>query len=116
METLTYRAVEQANAITEKEVMLGPECVPQNEHTRYFVLPLVGIAHQSITNQADERALFAQSVGNTPAPHQMSSGALHLLWEWEKERIMDLVNAVIRAGLHPAVWNQASRVAICKHG
>jgi hypothetical protein len=59
--------------------MLRQESFPLNKHNQYFELPPTEQAHQSVTEQAVERALFALSVGNAPGPDKLSFGAVHLL-------------------------------------
>jgi len=79
-EALTDRDGRQANTITEKEETLRRESFPSNEHDQYFELLPAGEAHQSVTEHAVERALFAQSIGKAPGPDKLSFGAVRLLW------------------------------------
>jgi hypothetical protein len=106
----------QANTITEKVELLRQESFPSNEHDHYFKLPPAGQEHQSVNKQAVERALITLSIRNAPGPDKKSCKALHLRWEWEKMRLVELAKAVVRMGRCPAMWKQASGVVICKLG
>lgn len=37
-------------------------------------------------------------------------GVVHLLSKWDKERTVELANAFVQKGRHPALWNLVSRV------
>ena len=116
MEALTEREWNQANTITEKEEMLRQESIPPNEHDQFFELPPAVQAHQSVTEQAVEQAAFAQSFGDTQGPDKVSFGAVHLLWELERARIVVLAKAVVLTGRHPTGWKRASGVVTCTAG
>ena len=112
MEALTDREGKQANTIAEKEEMLRGESFPRNDGDQYYELPPAGQAHERITEQSVERALFSQWVKKAPGPDKLSFGALRLLWKWDKTRIVGLTKAAVRTGRHPAVWKRASGVVI----
>jgi hypothetical protein len=97
VEALTDSDGKQANTISEKEEMLRQESFPQNEHNQYFEMPPAGHAHQSVAEEVVKEDLFAQSVGKARGPDRLSQGAVHLLWQWEKKRIVELAKAVIRS-------------------
>jgi len=79
VEALTDRDGKQANTITEKEDMLRRESIPPNEQEQHFELPPAGQAHQSVTEQAVERALLAQAAGKAPGLDTLCFGAVRLL-------------------------------------
>lgn len=54
------------------------------------------------------------SVGKARGPVKLSFGAVCLLWEWERQSIVDIAKAVVPTGQHPAVWKRATGVVICK--
>jgi len=116
MEVLTDREGKQANTIAEKEEMLSGESFPLNDGDQYYEQHPAGQAHERITDQSVERALFSQSVKKAPGPHKLSFGAIRLLWKWDKMRIVELTKAAVRTGRHPAVWKRASGVVIWKPG
>jgi len=72
VEALTDRDGNQPNTITERKEMLRRESFPQDEQDQYFELPQAGQVHQSVTEQAVERALFVHSIGIAPAPDKVS--------------------------------------------
>jgi hypothetical protein len=116
VEALTDREGKQANTSLEKEEMLRHESFPPNDGDQYYELPPAGSAHTRVTEQSVERALYSQSVKKAPGPDKLSFGAIRLLWNWDKERIVRLTRAAIRTGRHPAVWKRASGVVIRKPG
>jgi hypothetical protein len=116
VEVSTDKEGKKANTSLEKEEMLRHESFPRNYHDRYYKLPPVGSTHTGIPEHAVERALFSVSVQNAPGQHKLSFGAIWLLWEWDKERIVRLTGVEIATGRHPVVWKQTSGVVICKPG
>ena len=116
VEALTDRQGKLANTATEKEEMLRRKSFRPNDNDQYYELPPAWSAHNRITKQAVARALHFQSVKKAPGPDKLSSGAIRLLRNWDKERIVRLMRAAIRMGRHPAVWKRASRVVIGKPG
>jgi len=116
VEAVTDREGKKANTSLEKEDMLRRESFPPNDDDQYYELSPTGSAQTRITAQAVEGALFSQSVKKAPGPDKLSFGAIRLLWNWGKERIVRLPKAAIRTGRHPAVWKRASGVVILKPG
>ena len=100
--------------MAEKEKMLRGESFPMNDGDQYYELPPAGQAHERITEQLVERALFSQSVKKAPGPDKLSFGAIRLLWRWSKTRIVELTKAAVQTGRHPTVWKRASGVVIWK--
>ena len=76
MDALTDIEGKQANAIAKKEEMLRGESFPLNDGDQYYELPPAGQAHERITEQSVERALFSQSVRKAPGPGTLSFGAI----------------------------------------
>jgi len=116
VEALTDRQAKQANTIAEKEEMLRGESFPLNDGDQYHELPPAGQAHERITEQSVERALFSQSVKKAPGPDKLSFGAIRLLWKWNRTRIVGLTKAAVQTGRHPAFWKRESGVVILKPG
>ena len=116
MEALTDSGVTQANTITEKEEMLRRESLPLTKHNQYLEQPPAGQAHQSVTEQAVRRALFAHSIRKGRGPDKLTFEAIRLIWELVKKPIMDHRRAVIRTCRRPAVWKRASGVVHGKPG
>jgi len=96
--------------------MLRRKPFPPNNNNLYYELYPVGSTHTRVIEQAVERALYCQSVKKAPGPDKLSFGARQLLWKWDKERIVRLMNAAFPTGGHPAVWKSASSVVIRKLG
>jgi hypothetical protein len=116
VEALTDRDGKQENMIAVKEEMARQEFFPPNEYDQYFELPPARQAHQSVTEQAVERALFSQSVFKDPDLDKLSFGAIRLLWKWDKERIVEIVKAAVWTDRHSAVLMRVNGVVIRKPG
>jgi hypothetical protein len=114
LEALTDTEGKQANTITEKEEMLRRESCPLNDGDLYEEISPAGQAHECITKQSVERAQFSQSVKKAPGPDNLSFGAILLLWEWDKMRIVGLMKAAVQTGCYLGVWKHASLVVIPK--
>ena len=114
VEALTDREEKQTNTIAEKEEMLRGLSFPLNDGDQYYELPSPCQAHECITEQIVERALFSQSVKKAPGPDKLSFGAIRLLWKWNGMRNVGLTEAAVRTGRHPAIWKRASGVVMCK--
>jgi len=71
VEALTDRERMQANTIAGKEEMLRGESFPLNDGDQYYELPPAGQAHECITEESVERALFSQSVKKAPGPDKL---------------------------------------------
>jgi len=116
VEALTDIEGKQANTIAEKEEMLRGESFPLNDGDQYYELPPAGEAHERITEQSVERALFSQSVKKAPSADKLSNGAIRRLWKWDKTRIVGLTKAAVGTGHHKAIWKRANWVVIRKPG
>jgi hypothetical protein len=51
--------------------------------------------------------LFIQSVKKTPGTDSMGFRALRLLWQWEENHVVSLVQCCVRIGYHPCTWKIA---------
>ena len=59
-----------------------------------------------------------RGVANTSAPwdNRISAGIIKVFWQWDEQRITQLVRACIRLGIHLSIWKTAKGVAIPKPG
>lgn len=53
------------------------------------------------------RALYSQKSRKAPGPDRLGAPILRLLWQWDAQRIVDLVAHSFRLGVHPRVWKVA---------
>jgi len=72
VEDLSDREGMQAITATEKEEMQRGESFLPNDDNQYYELPPVGSGHTRVTEQADERALFSQSVKEALGPDNLA--------------------------------------------
>ena len=56
---------------------------------------------KKITDEDIRVALFDQSVKKAPGPDRLGFKAIRLLWEWDSQRIINVVKASFRLGIHP---------------
>jgi len=59
-----------------------------------------------------------RGAANTSAPgdDRISAGIVKVFWQWDEQRITQLVRACIRLGFHPGIWKTAKGVFIPKPG
>jgi len=89
-----------------------------------FLKPLKGVERKAqeeggemwkkITDEDIREALFNQSVQKTPCPDRLEFKAIRLLWDWDSQRIINIVEVSFRLGIHPRVWKEARGVVIPK--
>ena len=116
VEALTDREGKKAKTSMQEEEMLRHECLPLDDDDQYYEVHPSGSAHPRITEEAVQQAPFSRSVKKAQGLDKLSSGAILLLWKWDKEKIVRLTKAAIGTGRHPAVWNQARGVVIRNPG
>jgi len=114
VEALTDKEGKQANTATDKEEMLRRESFPQNDDDQYYELPPAGSANTPVTEQAVEWALYTHSVKKAPGPDKLSFGAIWLLCQGDKQRIVGMTKAAVCTERQLAVWRRASRLVIRK--
>jgi hypothetical protein len=59
-------------------------------------------------------AIYHQSEGKAPGPDLLNFKAIRLLWNWNRERIVNITRQCVRLGYHPKVWKTAKGVVIRK--
>jgi len=89
-----------------------------------FPKPLKGVERKAqeeggemwkkITDEDIREALFIQSVQKTPGLDRLGFKAIQLLWEWDSQRIINIVKVSFRLGIHPPVWKEVKGVVILK--
>jgi len=53
---------------------------------------------------------------SAPGDDHISARILKVFWEWDRQRIVQLVRARIRLGYHPELWKTAKGIVIPKPG
>jgi len=61
-------------------------------------------------------ALFAQSIKKAPGIDKLGFRALRLLWSWDSDRVVALVQGGMLLGYHPRVWKTAKGILLRKQG
>jgi len=89
-----------------------------------FPKPLKGVGRKAqeeggemwkkITDEDIREALFSQSVQKAPGPDRLGFQAIRLLWEWDSQRIINIVKVSFRLGINPRVWKEVKGVVIPK--
>jgi hypothetical protein len=59
--------------------------------------------------------LFSQSTKKAPGPNRLNFKAIRLLWSWDKERVIALVQQCFRLGYHPERWKTARGILLRKN-
>jgi len=89
-----------------------------------FPKPLKGVERKAqeeggemwkkITDEDIREALFNLSVQKAPGPDRPGFKAIRLLWDWDSQRIINIVKTSFRLGIHPRAWKEAKGVVILK--
>ena len=66
------------------------------------------------TREEVEKALFTQSTKKAPGISRLNFKILRLLWGWDSERIVKLVQACIQKGYQPPTWKIARGILLRK--
>jgi len=62
-------------------------------------------------------SLLAKAASNSaPGDDQISAAIIKVFWQWDSDRITQIVRACIRLGHHPELWKTAKGVVIPKPG
>ena len=60
-----------------------------------------GVAHKTVTNDIIHKALMTQSTSKAPGPDKINFRILRMIWEWDSERLIAMVQHTIRLGYQP---------------
>ena len=60
-----------------------------------------GIAHKRITIEKVYLALVIQAIAKASGPNKINFRIFRMIWHWDKERIISMVQQAIRLGYHP---------------
>jgi len=95
--TLRSRTGEVAESWEDKPELIKEEAFPK---------PLKGVERKAqeeggemwkrITDEDIREALFSQSVQKAPGPDRLGFKAIRLLWDWDSQRIINVVKASFR--------------------
>jgi len=112
-ESLRSRTGEVATSWEEKAQLIKEEAFPK---------PLKGVERKAqeeggemwkkITDKDIQVAVFDGSVKKASGPDRLVFKAIRLLWEWDSQRIINIVKMSCRLGIHPRVWKEAQGVVI----
>jgi hypothetical protein len=60
------------------------------------------------------KALFSQSTKKAPGKDRLNFKAIRLLWTWDKERVLNLIQVCIKLGYQPKGWKLAKGIILRK--
>jgi len=113
--SLRSRNGEMAESWMEKAELIKEQAFPK---------PLVGVERKAqeeggemwkkITDEDIREALFNDSVQSAPGVDRLGFKAIRLLWDWDSQRIINIVKTSFRLGIHPRLWKESKRVVIPK--
>jgi hypothetical protein len=75
-----------------------------------------GKAFERVNTELVGDLLGKGSSQSAPGDDRISEGILKVLWEWDQQRITQLVRGCIRLGHHPELWKTAKGIVIPKVG
>ena len=76
--------------------------------------PLISsrIAYKGITKEKVYLALITQAIAKAPESNKINFRILRMIWDWDKERIISIVQQAIRLGYHPKEWKKARGILL----
>ena len=72
------------------------------------------IANKGITEEKVYLALVTQAIAKALRPNKINFRILRMIWDWDKERIISMVDQAIRLGYHPKEWKKAREILLEK--
>jgi hypothetical protein len=102
--------------IEEKEPLLRRTAFPTapKGEPRELAPASPGKAVQMVSEALLSKAIHHQSEGKAPGPDLLNFKAIRLLWNWNRERIINITRQCVRLGYHPKVCKTAKGVVIRK--
>jgi ribonuclease HI len=105
----------QISTIEGKErVFLAQAFPPQEDTQRQVSWDKVNMAQIHATEEEVKEALFSQSIKKAPGISYLNFKALRLLWNWDCNRIISVVQKSIQLGYYPIVWKRAKGILLRK--
>jgi len=75
-----------------------------------------GQAFERVDSQLVGSLLKAAANTSVPGDDQISAEIMKVFWQWDQQRVTQLVRACIRLGFHPGIWKTEKGVVIPKPG
>lgn len=97
--------------MVRKSAFPAPPVSPHNE-----LVVQSGVAYNTVTNDIIHKALMIQSTSKAPGPDKINFRILRMIWEWDSERPIDMVQHTIRLGYQPLRWKRARGILLEKGG
>jgi hypothetical protein len=88
-----------------------PKMLPSNYTPKEW-----GAAFKRVNVEMVSSLLGKAANSSAPGDDRISAGILKVFWEWDQERIVQLVRACIRLGHHPEIWKTAKGIVIPNAG
>ena len=110
--TVAYSRIEKEAMIVRTAFPAAPPMDPD------FIPPKAdsGKADLLVNRMLVERLLKKCSNQSAPGPDKLSYTIIKMLFQWNAERVCNLIAACIRQGYHPRAWRTAKGVVIPKPG
>ncbi len=106
-----------ATSMKEKEKLVCKAAFPsppKSDHSEPIVTP--GVAHQKVTKNVIYTALMTQSMSKAPGPDKINFRILCMVWEWDSERIIAMIQQAIKLGHQPKSWKKEGGILLEKGG
>ena len=98
-------------ALVRKSAFPSP---PTIFHDEPVVMP--GVAHQTVTEDVINKGLMTQSTSKVLGPDKFNFRILRMVWEWDSQRLITMVQHSIRLGHQPKRWKKARGILLEKGG
>ncbi len=74
------------------------------------------VVNVNITEDIVFKALMSQSASKAPGSGKINFQILQMIWNWDKTRIISIVQNTIKLGYHPWEWKRAKGILFEKAG
>ena len=106
-----------ATSMKAKEALVCKSAFPSPPKCGYsepVIIP--GVAHQTVTKDIIYEALMTQSTSKALGPDKINFQILCMVWDWDSERLIAMVQQAIKLGYRPKRWKRARGVLLEKGG
>jgi ribonuclease HI len=101
----------------EKERIFRRQAFPQApESTGELELRGTGNAHELVTEELVQRAIWSQGIDKAPGTDRLNFRAIRLLWGLNKQRVIGIARQCLRLGIQPNTWKTAKGILLRKPG
>ncbi len=102
-------------SIKEKESIIYKSAFPKpSNNLRPDLITLFGVANFNITEDIVFKALMSRSPSKAQGSDKINFQILQMIWNWDKTRIISMVQHTIKLRYHSREWKRAKSILLEK--